>query len=238
MPASSAAAAARQRSSRQPSRVCRSSCGSRSSAAALHPVTLLFGSCRPVAAQRILREATTLGVEAIAVFGADKAEPSYLKASLWSPGGWREHLVAGAAQAFTTLVPAVSVFESLDAAVAAAAAAARPGSARDRSWTGRRPRPRQLRSRPAAARLGAGRGQHPRGGRPGARLVGPRAASPALRGLQARRSRRARAPVRDRLRRGDRSRARPTRAAVGAAATGLRREASISGEPRTGWPCS
>ncbi len=96
-------------------------------APALYPVTLLFGACRPVAAQRILREATTLGVEAIWVFGADRAEPSYLKASLWSPAGWREHLVAGAAQAFTTLVPAVRVFESLDAVAAAVAAAARQG---------------------------------------------------------------------------------------------------------------
>ncbi len=87
--------------------------------APLAPVTLLFGACRPVAARRILREATTLGVEAIWVSGGDKAEPSYLRASLWSSGGFREHLLAGAAQAFTTLIPQVRVFESLDAALAA-----------------------------------------------------------------------------------------------------------------------
>jgi RsmE family RNA methyltransferase len=88
---------------------------------ALYPVTLAFGACRPVAAQRILREATTLGVEAIWVFGADKAEASYLEASLWSPARWREHLVQGAQQAFTTLLPEVRVFRSLDALLAAAA---------------------------------------------------------------------------------------------------------------------
>jgi 16S rRNA (uracil1498-N3)-methyltransferase len=89
----------------------------------LHPVSLLFGSCRPVAAQRILREATSLGAEAIWTFAADKAEAGYLEASLWSGGEWREHLLAGAMQAFSTRLPAVRVFASLDETLAAAAAA-------------------------------------------------------------------------------------------------------------------
>lgn len=86
----------------------------------LHPVTLLFGACRPVAAQRILREATTLGVGAIWACGADKAERSYLEAALWTAGGFRELLLAGAAQAFSTLIPDVRRFESVDAALLAA----------------------------------------------------------------------------------------------------------------------
>ena len=88
-------------------------------------MALLFGACRPVAAQRILREATSLGAEEILTCGTDKAEASYLKAGLWTsggasgggPGGYREHLIAGAAQAFATRIPRVRIFESLDAAV-------------------------------------------------------------------------------------------------------------------------
>jgi 16S rRNA (uracil1498-N3)-methyltransferase len=85
--------------------------------APLAPVTLLFGACRPVAAQRILREATSLGAGEIWTCGTDKAEASYLKAGLWRSGAFREHLVAGAAQAFATRIPRVRIFESLDAAV-------------------------------------------------------------------------------------------------------------------------
>ena len=85
--------------------------------APLHPVTLLFGACRPVAARRILREAASLGVEEIWACGADTAEASYLKAALWSGHEYREHLVSGAAQAFSTRIPTVCVLSSLDAAV-------------------------------------------------------------------------------------------------------------------------
>ncbi len=106
-------------------------------AAPLAPVALLFGACRPVAAQRILREATSLGAEEILTCGTDKAEASYLKAGLWTSGGgpgsasgglpgggsggYREHLIAGATQAFATRIPRVRIYESLDAAVEALA---------------------------------------------------------------------------------------------------------------------
>ncbi len=89
--------------------------------APLYPVILLFGACRPIAAQRILREATSLGAGEIWACGADRTEASYLKASLWAAGGYREHLVEGAAQAFTTRIPQVRVLASLDAAVEALA---------------------------------------------------------------------------------------------------------------------
>jgi len=87
----------------------------------LHPVVLAFAACRPVSAQRMLREATSLGVESIWTFGADKAERGYLEASLWSAAGWRPFLLAGAMQAFSTRLPTVEKFATLDAVVPAAA---------------------------------------------------------------------------------------------------------------------
>ena len=84
----------------------------------LDPITLLVGLARPQTSRKILQEAATLGVGAIIVFKAERSEPSYAASSLWSDGEWRRHLVAGAAQAFSTRLPSVRHAASLSEAIA------------------------------------------------------------------------------------------------------------------------
>ena len=72
------------------------------------PLTLLIGLPRPQTARKILQEATALGVGALHFIATERGETSYADSTLWSSGEWRRHLVAGAAQAFCTRLPAVS----------------------------------------------------------------------------------------------------------------------------------
>ncbi len=74
----------------------------------LPPLTLLVGLARPQTARKILQEATTLGVAALHFVRTERSEPQYAQSSLWSSGEWRDHLCAGAAQAFTTQLPRVT----------------------------------------------------------------------------------------------------------------------------------
>jgi RsmE family RNA methyltransferase len=92
----------------------------------LPPLTLLVGLARPQTARKILQEATTLGVAALHFVRTERAEPQYAQSSLWSSGEWRDHLRAGAAQAFTTQLPRVT----WDADLAAHVAAGSPGARR------------------------------------------------------------------------------------------------------------
>jgi RsmE family RNA methyltransferase len=84
-------------------------------------ITLLCGLCRPQTARDILRDATTLGVAALHFVATEKSEPSYAQSTLWRDRSWESHVIAGAAQAFTTQVPTVSSGESLGRAIAGAA---------------------------------------------------------------------------------------------------------------------
>jgi 16S rRNA (uracil1498-N3)-methyltransferase len=79
----------------------------------LAPITLVIGLPRPQTARDILREATSLGVAAMHFVATDKGEPSYARSALWSSGEWRRQLLAGAAQAFDTRLPAVTHGRSL-----------------------------------------------------------------------------------------------------------------------------
>lgn len=96
-----------------------------SPAAAPDPLTLLVGLPRPQTARDILRDATTLGVSAILFVATEKNEPSYAQSTLWRDGEWERHALAGAQQAFSTLVPAVTFDLRLDAALAALPSGAR-----------------------------------------------------------------------------------------------------------------
>ena len=80
-------------------------------------ITLLVGLPRPQTARKILCELTSLGVEAIYFFRSEKGESSYAKSRLWSNGEWEQYLIQGAEQAFTTHLPKVKHFESLDMAI-------------------------------------------------------------------------------------------------------------------------
>lgn len=76
-------------------------------------LTLALAYPRPQSARRLLHEATSVGATALHWFGADKGEVGYAQSSLWSSGEWREHLRAGAEQAFHTHLPTVRHFRTL-----------------------------------------------------------------------------------------------------------------------------
>jgi 16S rRNA (uracil1498-N3)-methyltransferase len=75
---------------------------------ALEPIVLIVGLPRPQTARKILEEATALGVLAMHFVASERGEPGYGRSKLWSSGEWRRHLIAGAEQAFTTRLPAVT----------------------------------------------------------------------------------------------------------------------------------
>jgi len=74
---------------------------------------LIVGLPRPQTARDILRDATALGVETLHFATTERGEPNYARSTLWSSGEWRRHLLAGAAQAFSTHVPGVTHGRSL-----------------------------------------------------------------------------------------------------------------------------
>lgn len=82
------------------------------------PIHLLVGLPRPQTARDILRDATTLGVASIHFVATEKSEPSYAQSTLWHSGEWQRHVLAGAAQAFSTQVPQVTFGRPLAEALA------------------------------------------------------------------------------------------------------------------------
>jgi RsmE family RNA methyltransferase len=83
------------------------------------PLVLVVGLPRPQTARDILRDATTLGATVLWFVATERSEPSYARSKLWADGEWRQHVIAGAEQAFSTLVPEVKSGDTLEAALAA-----------------------------------------------------------------------------------------------------------------------
>ena len=88
----------------------------------IEPITLIVGLPRPQTARKVLEEATALGVSTMHFVTSERGDPGYGQSRLWSSGEWRRHVIAGAEQAFTTRLPAVTwgrrltdVFEDLAA---------------------------------------------------------------------------------------------------------------------------
>lgn len=81
------------------------------------PVDLLIGMPRPHTAKRVLFEAACLGVRQIHFFQSDHTEPSYMKSRLWQEGNYKERLLLGAEQSFTTHLPEVFVHSNLEDAL-------------------------------------------------------------------------------------------------------------------------
>ena len=77
------------------------------------PIALIVGLPRPQTARDILRDATSLGVEAIHFVRTAKGDASYAQSTLWSSGEWRRHLITGAEQAFDTRIPEVTFTKTL-----------------------------------------------------------------------------------------------------------------------------
>ena len=78
------------------------------------PIRVAVGFPRPIQVRRLLRDLSSLGVEAIDLFGADLGEKSYRDTKLFEDGGAHSALIEGAAQSRDTTIPALSVFARLD----------------------------------------------------------------------------------------------------------------------------
>jgi RsmE family RNA methyltransferase len=83
----------------------------------LEPIDWFVGLPRPQTARKILNTGSTLGVQRILFFGAEKGEAAYRQSKLWSSGEWRRHLEEGAEQAFHTCIPEVLHFQDLQSAL-------------------------------------------------------------------------------------------------------------------------
>jgi RsmE family RNA methyltransferase len=77
------------------------------------PVRVGVGFPRPIQIRRLLRDLSSLGVEAIDLFGTELGEKSYRDTKLLNDGGARAALIEGAAQSRDTTIPALSVFPCL-----------------------------------------------------------------------------------------------------------------------------
>jgi len=78
------------------------------------PVRVGVGFPRPIQIRRILRDLSSLGVEAIDLFGTELGEKSYRDTKLLDDGGARAALIEGAAQSRDTTIPALGVFPGLE----------------------------------------------------------------------------------------------------------------------------
>ena len=81
------------------------------------PLTVLIGLPRPQTAKKVLHDLASLGAARIVFFESAKGDPGYLTSSLWKDGEWREHVLKGAEQACSTLVPEVTRVSSLAVAL-------------------------------------------------------------------------------------------------------------------------
>ena len=78
------------------------------------PVRVAVGFPRPIQIRRLLRDLSSLGLEAVDLIGTELGEKSYRDTKLLSGGGARSALVEGAVQARDTTIPVLSVFDSLE----------------------------------------------------------------------------------------------------------------------------
>jgi len=69
---------------------------------------------RPIQIRRLLRDLSSIGVSAIDFVGTDLGEKSYRDTKLFQDGGAHSALVEGAVQAHDTMIPTLTIHESLD----------------------------------------------------------------------------------------------------------------------------
>jgi RsmE family RNA methyltransferase len=77
------------------------------------PVRVGVGFPRPIQIRRLLRDLSSLGVEAVDLFGTELGEKSYRDTKLLDDGGAHAALIEGAAQSRDTTIPALGVFPNL-----------------------------------------------------------------------------------------------------------------------------
>jgi RsmE family RNA methyltransferase len=78
------------------------------------PLRVAAGFSRPIQIRRLLRDLSSMGVEAIDLFGTELGERSYRDTKLLNDGGARAALIEGACQSRDTTVPELSVFDSVE----------------------------------------------------------------------------------------------------------------------------
>ncbi|GHV51464.1 ribosomal RNA small subunit methyltransferase E [Spirochaetia bacterium] len=78
------------------------------------PLRLAVGFPRPIQLRRLLRDLSNLGLEAIDLIGTELGDKSYRDTKLLSDGGAQAALIEGAVQSRDTLIPALSVYASLE----------------------------------------------------------------------------------------------------------------------------
>jgi RsmE family RNA methyltransferase len=78
------------------------------------PLRVAAGFSRPIQIRRLLRDLSSLGVQAIDLFGTELGEKSYRDTKLLNDGGARAALIEGASQSRDTSVPELSVFENVE----------------------------------------------------------------------------------------------------------------------------
>ncbi|MBN1242712.1 MAG: RNA methyltransferase [Spirochaetales bacterium] len=83
----------------------------------LRPLVLLLGLPRPIQANRILKDLSSLGLARIVLCGTELGEKSYANSDLYLKGDFRRPLLEGAEQAGNPRLPEVSTSPSLKAAL-------------------------------------------------------------------------------------------------------------------------
>ncbi len=73
----------------------------------LYPIQLLTPFARPQTSKKLLQGVASLGFQSLNLFQADKGEPSYRQSKLWTTHAWREQLIEGVQQAYSTWLPKV-----------------------------------------------------------------------------------------------------------------------------------
>lgn len=79
----------------------------------LFPLTLLLGFPRPIQARRIFKDLASLGVEKIILSGTELGEKSYRESNFFKHEEYWQHLIEGAEQAGSPMLPVVERHWSL-----------------------------------------------------------------------------------------------------------------------------
>ena len=79
-----------------------------------YPVRVAVGFPRPIQIRRLLRDLSSLGVEAVDLLGTELGEKSYRDTKLLSDGGAEAALIEGAVQARDTRLPLLSAYPGLE----------------------------------------------------------------------------------------------------------------------------
>ena len=82
------------------------------------PLTVIVGLPRPQTAKKVMYDLASVGADKIIFFATEKGDAGYATSSLWKDGEWVEHVIKGAEQACSALIPEVARCATLTAALA------------------------------------------------------------------------------------------------------------------------